>query len=132
MPNTTARNQNPNKWEIEMEADLSAAAAVTATRGENVTCTKTGVGTYNFVIKGTSALKVHATLNRDARLHGTPATAFDARITAITQATDGSDDVTVSVTTLTNAATPAAADTTGACVLSVSLTLQCARMGNPF
>lgn len=139
MPNISSRNQNEGKWEIEMEADLSAAAAVTATRGTNVVCTKTGVGTYSFVIKGTSALKVHEMLNRDARLSGTPATALFASVTGVSQATDGSDDVTVTVKThsltvsgaLGTAATMSDADTTGACVLSVKLVARVIRMSNP-
>lgn len=137
--NVTSRNQNPQKWEIEMEADLSAAAAVTATRGENVTCTKTGTGTYSFVIKGTSALKMYAVLGRDSKLHGTPAGALTARITSVTQATDGTDDITVTVKTqalqVTAVNTDAVAidrDTTGAAVLSVNLELQVGRMSSPF
>lgn len=130
MPNITSRNQNPHKWDIEMEVDLNASAAVTATRGENVTCTKSSTATYTFVIKGTSALKMYQVLHRDADIYGTPATITRANITSITQATDGSDDVTVVVKT-TNATFVETA-TTGACVLSVKLTLQVGRMGSPF
>lgn len=123
--------QNEGRWEIEAEADLSAAAAVTATRGTNVSCTKTGTGTYRFTIKGNQAQKMYEVLDRSAKLNGTPATAFNARVTAVAQASDGSDDITVDVTTLTNAATPAAADTTGACVLGIRLVLRTVRMGMP-
>jgi hypothetical protein len=130
MPNVSAKNQNEHKWEIEMEADVSAAAAVTTTRGTNVTCTKSATATYTFVIKGTSALKMYAVLNRQATVHGTPAAAFFARVTSITQATDGSDDITV-VVIMTNHLGAETA-TTGACTLSVQLTLQTARMGSPF
>lgn len=129
MPNMAARNQNEHKWEIEMEADISAAAAVTATRGTNVTCTKSSTATYTFVIKGTSALKMYAVLFRNATVHGTPAAAFTARVTSITQATDGTDDITV-VVIMTNSAGAETA-TTGACTLSVKVDLQVGRMGNP-
>lgn len=130
MPNTTNTNQNEHKWEIEMEADLSAAAAVSATRGTNVTCTKSGTATYTFVIKGTTALKMYEVLHRSTDINGTPATITRAVITSITQATDGTDDITVVVKT-TNAAFTETA-TTGACTLTVALGLRTARMGNPF
>jgi hypothetical protein len=128
--NVSSKNQNEHKWEIEMEADISAAAAVTATRATGVTCTKSSTATYTFVVKGTKALKMYRVLHRQADVHGTPATITRAIITSITQATDGSDDLTVVVKT-TNAAFAETA-TTGACVLSVKLVLQTARMGNPF
>jgi hypothetical protein len=128
--NVSSKNQNEHKWEIEMEADISAAAAVTATRGTNVTCVKSGTATYTFTIKGTTALKMYAVMYRSATLHGTPAAAFTARVTSITQATDGSDDITVVAITTNSAGTETA--TTGACTLSVKVDLQTARMGSPF
>lgn len=127
--NVTTRYQNEHRWEIEAEVDLSAAAAVTATRGTGIVCTKSSTATYTFVIKGTSALKMYAVLNRDADVYGTPATIARANITSITQATDGSDDITVVVKT-TNATFVETA-TTGACTLKLSLVLQVGRMGNP-
>jgi hypothetical protein len=123
-------NQNEGKWEIEMEADLSAAAAVSATRGTNVTCTKSGTATYTFVVKGSSGLKLYEMLHRQADIAGTPATITRAIITSISQATDGSDDLTCVVKT-TNAAFTETA-TTGACTLSVQLKVRALRMGNPF
>lgn len=124
-------SQNEGAWYIEAEADLSAAAAVTATRGTNITCTKTGVGTYNFVLKNTSALNMYEVLNRFADLGGAPATAFWAKVTSIVQAANGGD-ITIAVTTLNNAGTPAAADVTAGCVLSIGIALRTIRMGNPF
>jgi hypothetical protein len=127
--NVSSKNQNEHKWEIEMEADLSAAAAVTATRGTGITCTKSSTATYTFVIKGTKALKMYQVLDRRASVSGTPASITGANITSITQATDGTDDITVVVkTTIANFTETA---TTGACTLSVKLVLQTARMGNP-
>jgi hypothetical protein len=131
MPNITASNQNEAKWEIEAEIDLASNAAVSAVRGTNITATKTGTGAYSMVIKGTAARKMVEILHRDATLQGAPTGAFNARVTGISQATDGSDDITVTLLTLSNAATPAAADVTAACVLSVSLTFRAAKMGNP-
>ena len=127
--NITAKNQNSAKVEVEVEVDLSAAAAVSAVRGDGATATKTGTGTYNVVLKGnTLGSKLVEVLSRAVDLHGTPATAFNARITSITQATDGSDDITIAVTTLSNAATPAAADTTGACQMSISVAFRASKM----
>jgi hypothetical protein len=127
--NVTSRNQNEHKWEIEMEADLNGSAAVTATRGTNVTCTKSSTATYTFVIKGNTALKLYEVLHRSTDVNGTPATITRAIVTSITQATDGSDDITVVVKT-TNAAFTETA-TTGACTLSVTLIARVGRMGNP-
>lgn len=129
MPNVVTRYQNEHRWEIEMEADLSAAAAVTATRGTNITCTKSSTATYTFVIKGTSALRMSAVLFRQTDVSGTPATISRANITSISQATDGSDDITVVVKTTNTTFVETA--TTGACTLSVKLVLQVGRMGNP-
>lgn len=131
MPNLASVSQNEGTWYIEAEADLSAAAAVTATRGTNIVCAKTGAGTYTFTVKGTQALKMYEVLNRFADLGGAPATAFWAKVTGITQ-TAGTDDVVISVSTLTNAATPAAADVTAGCVMSIGVALRTVRMGNPF
>jgi hypothetical protein len=123
-------NQNEGKWEIEMEADLSSSAAVTATRGTNVTCTKTGTGTYAFVIKGTTGLKMVEVLGRNAQIHGSPTGAFNARVASMSQSSN-TDDVTINVTTLSNATTPVAADATAACTLSVRVDLRTIKMGSP-
>jgi hypothetical protein len=131
MPNITSRYQNEGRFVLDAEVDLSAAAAVVAVRGTNVTCTKTGTGAYQFVFKGTAALKLYEVLFRDAKLNGTPTGAFDARVASVSQATDGSDDITVNVVTLNNAATPAAADVSAACVLDMQLVARVIRMGNP-
>lgn len=124
--------QNEGRWHIEAQCDLGSDASAGAVRGTNCTFTKTGTGAYTLKVKGTTALKVYEVLHGQAALVGaSPATAFNARVTGVTQATDGTDDVSITLVTLTNAATPAAADTTAAITLSVNVVLRVIRMGNP-
>jgi hypothetical protein len=131
MPTQESKFLQYNRMEFEAEVDVSAAAAVTATRGDGVTCTKSATATYTFVFKGnTHGQKMYKVLNRHSDLNGTPATATRSVITSITQATDGSDDITV-VVKMTNAAFAETA-TTGACVLTLSVCIQTARMDMPF
>jgi hypothetical protein len=119
--------------ELEAEVDLTAAA-VAATRGAGVTCTKSATATYTFVFKGnTHGQKMYSVLGREARLNGAPATAFNAIITSVTQATDGSDDITV-VAKTTNASLVETANTAGAsaATLGICVAIQTARMSGPF
>lgn len=131
MPNTEMKQNNFAEMTLRAEADVSAAAAVSATRGTGVTCTKSSTATYTFVFKGnTHGQKMYAVDNRHVSLNGSPATVTNAVVTSVTQATDGTDDITVVVKT-TNAAYAETA-TTGACVLSVEVVIQTNRMTNPF
>lgn len=141
MSNTaTSKFYSSNRMEFEAEVDLSAAGAITAVRpragtsatvGDGFTATKSSTATYTFVFKGNvHGQKMYAVLNRDADVHGTPATITRAIITSITQATDGSDDITVVVKT-TNATFVETA-TTGACTLKLNFVIQTARMSGPF
>lgn len=131
MATQESKFSNDARMVLEAEVDLSAAAAVTATRGKGVTCTKSSTATYTFVFKGnTHGQKMYAVLNREAKLNGTPASAFDSIVTSVTQATDGSDDITV-VAKTTNASLVETA-TTGACTLGVEVVIQTARMDMPF
>lgn len=131
MPYTESKFSNPNRFVLEAEVDVSAAAAVSATRGQGVTCTKSSTATYTFVFKGnTHGQKMYAVLNRECKLNGAPATITTAIMTSVTQATDGTDDITVVVKT-TNAAFVETA-TTGACTLGIEVVVQAARMTGPF
>lgn len=124
------RTLNPNEAIFKMEADLSSAAAVSATRGQGVTCVKSGTATYTFTIKGNNhGQKMYAVLGRDAKVNGTPATITTAIVTSVSQ-NNTTDDITVVVKTTIADFTETA--TTGACVLSVELAIQTARMTNPF
>jgi hypothetical protein len=131
MSTVIAQDINEGSLYLNFEVDLSAAAAITATRGTGVTASKTGTGQYTFTIKGgTRGIKLVETLMRTCDLSGTPATAFWGKVTSgPTQTSGGTNDgdITVVVTTLSNAATPVAADTTGACTLSVAMCLRTVR-----
>lgn len=130
MPTQETKYSNDARMVYEAEVDISAAAAVTATRGKGVTCVKSATGTYTFVFKGnTHGQRMFAVLNRDARLNGTYATATGAAVRSVTQNAE-TDDVTVVVMTV-NAANAETA-TTGACVLSLELVTQASRMTGPF
>lgn len=130
----------PNRLVFEAEADLSAAGAVTGLRpqggsavttGFGVTCVKSSTATYTFVFKGNNhGQKLQAVVQRDARVNGTPATITTAIVTSVSQATDGTDDITVVVKT-TNAAFTET-QTTGACTLGLTLVVMTAKVTNPF
>lgn len=141
MPVATAVSANEGKFEIEAEVDLNSSGAITAVRGTNITALKTGTGTYQINYLNRTGIKMYEILSRQSDLVGTPATAFWSKITNVQQlaatnpadtAPDSGGDVVISVTLLSNAATPAAADTTGACTITVGLTFRATRMSNPF
>ena len=130
----------PNRLTFEAEVDLSAAGAVTAIRpqggsavttGFGVTCVKSSTATYTFVFKGNNhGQKMQAVIGRDVALNGSPATITTAIVTSVTQATDGTDDITAVVkTTIANFTETV---TTGACTLSLTLVLQTAKVTNPY
>ena len=131
MPTQESKYSNFGRFVLESEVDLNSSGAVTATRGTGVTCTKSSTATYTFVFKGnTHSQKLYEILQRVSKINGTPATITTSIVTSVTQATDGSDDITVVVKT-TNAAFTETA-TTGACTLGVILTGRYTRMTNPF
>lgn len=68
--------------------------------GDGVVVTRTGVGTYTVVIKGTSAVRLVEDFGFIVGFQGAaaPAGALDARVTTITQATN--DDITINLTTV--------------------------------
>jgi hypothetical protein len=127
MATIIAQDVNEGALYLNAEADLSAAAAVTATRGTGFTCTKTGTGTYQFVLKGLSrGILLRQVLQRTCDLSGTPATAFWAKVTSVTQVSGGTSDgdIQINVATLNNAATPVATDTTGAAQLDLAMCIR--------
>jgi len=131
MSTVVAQDLNEGALYINCELDLDTSAAITATRGTGVTAVKNGTGQYDFTLKGGSrGIQLVQVLERTCDLSGTPATAFWAKITSgPTQSTSGTTagDITWTVKTLSNAGTPAAADTTGACQLSVAICLRVIR-----
>lgn len=123
MPNLSTIYQNEFRWEIDASTDLSAVGAVGAQRGTNCVWAKTAAGTYTCVVKGTSGLRFVEVLRAGAQLRGAVlATALDARVSTVVQATDGSDDITVTV--LTSNSLGAAADTTGVITLEMAVVLR--------
>jgi predicted site-specific integrase-resolvase len=128
MPNTSTVYQNEHRWDIEAAVDLSAAGAVGAQRGTNCVWAKTGTGTYTCTVKGATSLKFVEILRAGAQLRATTlATVLSARVSTITQATDGSDDVIITV--ITAQTTGAAADTTAAVTLEIDVVLRMRPMG---
>lgn len=133
MRNITGENWNSAEVDFACEFDLTAAAAVLATRGDNVVVTKTGTGTYTAVFKGTDGLKLYEVLGhgpsiRAATINGNVQT---VQVTSIVQGGGTyNDDITVSLTTKTNAA--AAADTTSALTVCLWFAVRHHRMTNPF
>lgn len=118
--NNISIQNNLNTHLIEGEFDLSAAAAVTATRGDSITVTKTGVGAYTvrLAARDQGSPAVFEVLNRDANLsNGTPAGALGVKVMGITvdSAQVTKDDILIAiVTTATAGGTGAAADSTAA------------------
>lgn len=128
MSTIIAQDINEGVIYINAEVDLNASAAITATRGTGVTASKTGTGQYTFVWKGgTRGILQREVILRTCDLSGTPTAAFWGKVTSgPTQTSGGANDgdITVVVSTLSNAATPVATDVTGACQLSVMICLR--------
>ena len=123
--------QNEWRWVIEGEIDLSAAAAVSAGRGTDMTFTKTATGTYTAVIKGSKGLKLVEILDRRVTFNGTvPAAATGCRISGVTQDTS-TDDITITIKTMASPTTGADTDTTAATTLSFKVVLRTGKMGSP-
>ena len=123
--------QNEYEWVIRGELDITAGAAVSAIRGTNMTATKNGTGTYDIVVKGTSALKLVELLGRNVGFAGTvPATATGCRVSSVTQ-NSSTDDITITLKTSLNPSTGADTDTTAATTLSFQVVIRVGKMGNP-
>lgn len=123
--------QNECEWVIRGEFDLSSAAAVTATRGTNMTTTKTGTGTYTVVLKDTQVLQLVELLHRDANFSGTvPATATGVMITTVTQSAS-TGDITITVVTTASPTTGAATDTTAATTVDFEVVIRTCRLVSP-
>lgn len=121
---------NYGEWIIRGQIDLSAAAAVNATRGDNLTTVKTNTGEYTVTLKGTANLKLVETLGQDVHFcNGVPVTALGCRVSSVTQ-TSGTDDIVIIIKT---SATGGGADTnvTGATTLSFTVVIRVAKLGNP-
>ncbi len=142
MPTQIAAFQNFGTLRIEGSANLHTDATVlaisypggvTATaRGDNITCVKNGTGTYDFTLKGTSALKLVETLfvSASIMLAGVPTAAFAARVLSVVQTAD-TDDIVIKVATVVPATAAATDITTTALTLSFQAVIRTQRPGMP-
>lgn len=121
--------QNEGSWRIEGQIDLSAAAAVTAGRGTDMTFTKTATGTYTAVIKGSKGMKLVEVLDSAVNFSGTvPATAVGCRVSGVAQSSS-TDDITITIKTMDGVTTGADTDTTAATTLSFRVVIRTVKMG---
>lgn len=130
--NNVAIFQNEFEWHVRGSIDLSAAAAVTAIRGTNMTATKTGTGAYSVVIKGNSALKLYEVISSHAEYSGAnaPATALGVRVVSVTQA--ATDDITIVLNTTALPTSGAATDGTAAVTVNFEVIIRFGRNTSPF
>lgn len=128
--NSITVQNNLNAHDIDGEVDISAAAAVTAVRGDSLTCTKTGTGTYvvRVAARDQGSPAVFETLKRQVNYcNGTPATALGVKVTTVTvDAADATkNDILITlVTTATAGGTGAAADSTAAITISFGVKIR--------
>lgn len=128
MPTMAKQSWNAGEVEVNVEIDLSAAAAITATRGDDVVTTKTGAGVYTIRVVGRTFYEV---LYRHAEFFPSGAAGIvNAKVTAIDL--DGAGDGTgavITITTLDDYATPVAADVAAAGTLSVQVVFRGQKIG---
>ncbi len=142
MPTQISAFQNTGRLAIEGSANLHTDATVLAisypggvtqtSRGDNMTCVKNGTGTYDFTMKGTSALKLVEVLDVHAAimLTGNPSAAFAARVLSVLQTAD-TDDIVIKVATVVPATGAPTDITTTALTLSFGVVIRTSRPGNP-
>ncbi len=125
-------NNNYGEFKITGEVDLaSGTTGVTAVRGDNMTASRTGVGTIVVVLNGSSAIKFIETLNRQVQFSGStaPTTALGCRVHSVVQ---DANTQAISITLKTTAtAGGSGADTDGgsAVTLSFDISLRIMKMG---
>lgn len=134
MPTGESIKQNYSEWQIRGEFDITAAGAVSGSpRGDGLSVTKTGVGTYKVTVKGAQGLRASSVLKRYAAVvpansGATLGTALAARVSAVAHAAaPNADDVEITIIT-SNALGGAAADNTTAAE-TISFEVVC-RSGN--
>lgn len=123
---------NECTWTISGELDVSAAAAVVAIRGSNLSVTKTGTGQYTIVLKNAGALQLVELLGREANFTGAtrPATALGCCLDTVTQsATTG--DITLILTTLALPTSGAATDGTAAVTIAFAVVVRTCKLVSP-
>jgi hypothetical protein len=123
--------QNACQYDISGEVDLSAAAAVTATRGDDMTTVKTGTGLYTVTIKGNKGFMLVELLGRDANFtQGKPTTALGVRVSTVTQ-TAGTNDIVITLNTMAAATNGIDTDGTAAVTVAFRVLIRHCKMGAP-
>lgn len=128
----TSVNSNECTWVVQGELDLSAAAAVVAIRGSNLTATKTGTGQYTIVLKNAGSLQLVELLGREANFTSAtrPATALGCALDTVTQSTT-TGDITLILTTLANPTSGAATDGTAAVTIAFGCVIRTCKLVSP-
>lgn len=117
-------SQNGGEWTVRFDVDISAAGAVSAVRGDGITVTKTGTGTYTVQV---NRINFYEVLERCVQLHSAVGvvTAKWASITAVALSqADLSLGALITITVWDDNATPVAADPAAACILSGHVTFR--------
>jgi hypothetical protein len=128
--NTVTVFGNSHRFEMEGQCDISAAAAVTATRGSGATGARSAAGVYAVTITNPGELKLVTVLHASASLmDAAVGTVKDVGIVSLAQ------DATTGVITLTFRTVDAAGanvdEAASALTVSWSFVIQTARMTNP-
>lgn len=129
--NKTSMYGNSARFEMEGQVDLSAAGAVSATRGDGVTVTKNGTGLYDVVVSNPSSLELVTVLACGADLtDATIGTVKDVGIetTVSKNATTGAFNFTFHTV---DAAGADVDEATSTLTVGFRFVIQTARMSNP-
>lgn len=130
MPTMKNINQNDGEWQIRGEFDLSALAAVAATRGDGLSTAKTATGTYVVTVKGSQGLRASQTLFRSADFVGASVPATFVRVTSVAHAAAPNQD-NVEITLVTSATKGgAAADVSALTTVAFECTVRSGNIGS--
>lgn len=121
---------NSARYAMEGQVDISAAAAVSAYRGDGVTVAKTATGRYKVTVKNPGELKLVKVLNTQVTMQdASVGTVKDVGCVSMTQnATTGAFEMTIRTVDAAGADVDEATD---ALTVSFAFVLQTARMTNP-
>lgn len=130
MANTVTRYINEHRLEIEGQIDLSAGAAVTASRVSGATVAKSATGTYTVTFPASMGLNIVELLDARSNFSGTvPATATGTRVSTV--ALNAAGDLVITLKTMASPNTGADTDTTAATTLNFRVVIRVNKMGNP-
>lgn len=114
---------------LRAQVSLSAAGAVSSTRGDGMSCTKTDTGEYTLVYKQGGGVKLVTELKAAGSIKNASACATTRiDVTSVSQDSDSGD---ITVVFETNDGAAAADEDTAALVVNVEVVIQTARMSNP-